>query len=262
LPRRGRQAQRPSARLSRPTSKWRNGRRASLRGWCPLGRAGSSPAFDTTQWESSHISGVQVPQPHGSLSDGPEPPDDGQLCPPADTAQPSPRNFLTAIAPPESSSTGLAMTPTAPPVRARAGSARARSTAIQSLPIRGALMTPSTPNELPPSPLRALRGPEQVTAPLAVALRTLDRGRLHAPAVIELLNWEPGTSLEADVSRPHRQYSPRDLRCHRFSFPWSLRLVTISTKRRLLAGVDKAQNHHCHSVKSHLYSAATVTVGG
>ena len=134
-----------------------------------------------------------------------DPGDDPLQCGPLSRTQSGPllaNSAATALD--EPTGTVAPMTPSAPPIRARAGSGRARQLHVPALPIRATLPPAAGPKQLPPSPLRALRRPEEISAPLAMSLRVLDRGRVHAPDLVSLLQWEPGTALEVDVRRPHR----------------------------------------------------------
>jgi len=74
-----------------------------------------------------------------------------------------------------------------------------------------------------------------------MSLRVLDRGRVHAPDLVTLLEWEPGTALEVDVRRPHRlRLRPRRddggsvIGSHRVHLDGASRIVVTSGARRHL----------------------------
>jgi hypothetical protein len=71
------------------------------------------------------------------------------------------------------------------------------------MPIRATGPGPAA-KVLAPSPLRVLREPSALCAPLEMSLHRLDRKRLHAPGLVDALGWLPGAPLEADLTRPHR----------------------------------------------------------
>lgn len=95
------------------------------------------------------------------------------------------------------------MTPTAPPIHARAGQRRAREIIVPKMPIRTAAPPPPAATNTP-SPLRALRFPVALAPPLEMVLRRLDGARLCAPDLMALVGWSPGLALEVDNGRVHR----------------------------------------------------------
>jgi hypothetical protein len=65
--------------------------------------------------------------------------------------------------------------------------------------------TPATSAKIVvPSPLRALRAPLALCAPLEMGLLNLDRGRIHAPSLVDAVGWAPGAPLEVELETPYR----------------------------------------------------------
>ena len=95
------------------------------------------------------------------------------------------------------------MTPTAPPIHARAGQRRAREIIVPNMPIRTSAPQPRAAASSPP-PLRALQFPVALAPPLEMVLRRLDGARLCAPDLMALVGWTPGLALEVDNGRAHR----------------------------------------------------------
>ena len=103
------------------------------------------------------------------------------------------------------SRTVIPMTPSAPPIHARAGQRRARETTTvrPAMPIRASAPPPPAAASTP-SPLRVLHFPVEMAPPLAMVLRRLDGARLCAPDLLATVGWPPGLALDVDAGRPHR----------------------------------------------------------
>ena len=166
----------------------------------------SRRASDTSQWEQSRIS---KSEPLTRC----EPPDslEGSLptvppCRPEPEAHESDHERASNTSPIDLGPEPLTVrpvTPTAPPIQARAGQRRAREDIVPRMPIRTAAPPPPAATNTP-SPLGALRFPVALASPLAMVPRRLDGARLCAPDLVALVGWTPGLALEVDNGRAHR----------------------------------------------------------
>ena len=168
-----------------------------------MGRAGSSPASDTTQWEDSHESTafpVNGPLSRPGALEGCFDGTVDEFAPRFDEFAPS---INGASARGRVGETVTEVTPTPPPLIARHGTLRARPGSTTSpLPVR-----PGAPRRGGPAaaaPLARFVAPSVPDPVLAFRSARLDRGRLHAPDAVAAAGLEVLSEFEACLAGTNR----------------------------------------------------------